>query len=201
MSRKTVGLALGVAGSVAFLAFGADLVRDRNTAIELRSQFESKESDTSDGARNPQNQAQHSELDAIQERGSGSTHYLIGPEDPRLPADQDHLADVYNNLAMTYRVQGRLAEAEEFHRRELEIYRSTHGLDSPKVAQSLDNLAHLYIDQGRYQEAEPIYRRALTIWEKILGSDNALLAKEQEHYSDLLRKIGRSTEPGKQLPT
>lgn len=45
-----------------------------------------------------------------------------------LPADQDHHADGDNNLVMTYRVQGRFAEAEEFLRRELETHRSARRL-------------------------------------------------------------------------
>ena len=71
--------------------------------------------------------------------------------DPRLPT-------TLNTLAESYRMQGRLAEAEPLFRRSLGIREKALGPDHPSVGLALNNLAALYEAQGRLADAEPLKR-------------------------------------------
>jgi tetratricopeptide (TPR) repeat protein len=74
-------------------------------------------------------------------------------------ADAPETATALNNLAVTYNVLARYAEAEQLFRRAIEIGEKTLGKDHPTIATRYNNLALLLYDQGRYAEAEPLFRR------------------------------------------
>ncbi len=82
---------------------------------------------------------------------------------------------------MTYFRQGRYAEAEPLHRRDLAIREATRGPDHPEVAASLNNLALHYDQRGKFDEAEPLYRKALGITRKTLGTGHPDVAASLEH--------------------
>ncbi len=61
-----------------------------------------------------------------------------------------------NNLASTYRNQGRLKEAEELQAKEWDICKRTLGAEHPNTLTSMNNLADTYWNQGRLKEAEEL---------------------------------------------
>ena len=107
---------------------------------------------------------------------------------PRAPTDQ---AGDLNNRAVSFRSQGRYAEAEPLFRQALDIMERAKGAEHLDVAIILNNLGELYYIQGRYAQAEPLYQRALAIKEKVLGPDDLGLATTLENYSALLARTNR----------
>ena len=107
---------------------------------------------------------------------------------PGAPTDQ---AGDLNNRAVSFRSQGRYAEAEPLFRQALDIMERAKGAEHLDVAIILNNLGELYYIQGRYAQAEPLYQRALAIKEKVLGPDDLGLATTLENYSALLARTNR----------
>ena len=83
--------------------------------------------------------------------------------------DPEGLATTLNNLALVYRKQGRLEEAERLHTRSLNLLQDTLGPNDARVAMSLHNLAAVYREQGRIEEARPLQERAVAVADKSLG--------------------------------
>src|SRR5439155_3040183 len=110
---------------------------------------------------------------------------------PSAPTDQ---AGDLNNRAVSFRSQGRYAEAEPLFRQALEITEHAKGAEHLDVAIILNNLGELYYVQGRYAEAEPLYQRALSIKEKMLGPDDLGLATTLENYAVLLARTNREDQ-------
>ncbi len=81
----------------------------------------------------------------------------FGPQDPRLAAS-------LNNLAELYHAQGRYAEAEPFYERALAIWEKVLGPDHPHVAKGLENSAALLRKTGRATEAAKMEARAKGGW-------------------------------------
>ncbi len=103
-------------------------------------------------------------------------------------------AAIINNLGETYRIQGRVKEAEPLHREALRIRKKVLGEDNQLTASSFSNLGGIYSSQGRYKEAELFIRKALEIDKKILGEEHPEIATDlsnlgtiyqyQENYKD-----------------
>jgi tetratricopeptide (TPR) repeat protein len=108
-----------------------------------------------------------------------------------LNPDHRDVAVSLNNLALLYRDQGHLAEAEPLLKRTLAIDEKVFGPEHPNVAISLNNLAVLYNDQGRLVEAEPLYQRALAIREKVLGPQHPNVATTLNNLAGLYQDLGR----------
>ncbi|MGH9847981.1 MAG: tetratricopeptide repeat protein [Blastocatellia bacterium] len=110
-----------------------------------------------------------------------------------LGADHPDVARSLDKLAMTYRAQGRYAQAKPLDRRALsirekalEINAKTLGPDHPDVVTSLEDLAGHYYRQGRYEQAEPLYKRALAIGEKALAINEQALGPD---HPDVIRSL------------
>jgi tetratricopeptide (TPR) repeat protein len=92
-----------------------------------------------------------------------------------------------NDLAASYKNQGRYDEAEPLYLRALEIRTSQLGNNHPDVARSLNNLGVLYQSQGRYGEAESLHLRSLDITERNLGKDHPDLSNNLNNLAELYR--------------
>ncbi len=114
----------------------------------------------------------------------------FGEQDPRLAAN-------LNNLAALYNAQGRYVQAEPLFQRALAIVEKALGPEHPHVATSLNNLAALYIAQGKYTEAEPLYQRALLVLTRAVGPEHPGVATMLENYARMLRVLNRHDEAEK----
>ena len=81
--------------------------------------------------------------------------------------DKDTLTSI-NNLAVSYRKQGKYTEAELLYKHCLQLREKVLGQKHPDTIISINNLALLYYYQGRYVEAEPLYKRCLQLSDKVL---------------------------------
>jgi tetratricopeptide (TPR) repeat protein len=79
------------------------------------------------------------------------------------------VANTINLLALLYRQQDRLQDAEQLYLRGIK-YRERHfGKKHPMLALSLRNMAHFYLEQKKSAEAEPLLKRAFEIEDQAKG--------------------------------
>ncbi len=77
-----------------------------------------------------------------------------------------------NNLAMLLEASGRLAEAEDLIRRDLQGLIATYGENHPDVGIATGNLGRVIGSAGDATEAARLYKRAWAIHEKSLGAQH-----------------------------
>jgi tetratricopeptide (TPR) repeat protein len=73
--------------------------------------------------------------------------------------DHPSVAAHLNNLAVNYRTQGKLAEAEPLYKRTLDIWEKTLGPDNSLVLFALKNYVDLLRQMGRDAEADTYQSR------------------------------------------
>ncbi|MEO7932213.1 MAG: tetratricopeptide repeat protein [Chthoniobacterales bacterium] len=91
--------------------------------------------------------------------------------------DACEVATIHNNLAMTYKLMGKLDLAETHYHKALEIYERVRGADHPEVATMLNNLGALYIAQQDFDMAEVMHLRALGLRQKAYGGNHPDVAQ------------------------
>jgi tetratricopeptide (TPR) repeat protein len=96
-------------------------------------------------------------------------------------------AALMNDLALLYRAQSRVADAEATLERALKTYEDAKGSQSSGAAMVLHNLGILYLRQKDFARAEVSLTRALAIREKTFGSRHPAVA-------DTLDALGEATE-------
>ena len=111
----------------------------------------------------------------------------LDPQDQRVADNLTRLAQAHLNL-------GELTEAELLYRRDLDLERKLHGIDSEQVATTLNNLGSIYQDVGRVDESEAAYNEALKMREKVLGPDHPEYADTLVNFASLRRQMGRDAE-------
>ena len=81
-------------------------------------------------------------------------------------AEHTSTLDTVNNLAVLYKNQDKMAEAEEMYIRALKGYEKAWGAEHTSTLNTVNTLAILYSDQGKMAEAEEMLLRALKGKEK-----------------------------------
>ncbi|KAF6813678.1 kinesin light [Colletotrichum musicola] len=90
---------------------------------------------------------------------------ILGQEHP------DTLTSM-NNLASTYRNQGRWKEAEKLNVRVMETRKRVLGEEHPSTLASMNNLASTFWNQGRWKKAEELEVRVMETRKTVLGEDH-----------------------------
>lgn len=94
-----------------------------------------------------------------------------------LGEEHPQTVDVRTNMAVVWRDQGRLREAEELDRKTLTERRSLRGDYHPAVDNGLTALAATLALEGRYAEARPLAERGLAMRRAIHGGDHRSVAE------------------------
>jgi tetratricopeptide (TPR) repeat protein len=81
------------------------------------------------------------------------------------------------SLALSYRAQGRYAEAEPLFLQAAETLQRTIGADHPLTLRVKYNLAELYRRRKRFVEAESLFNQALEAHRRVFGDDNLYTAQ------------------------
>ena len=102
-----------------------------------------------------------------------------------------------DNLAVLYLNQGRLDEAERYHKRAIVLLEEALGREHSSVGQAVGNLGALLNEAGRYAEAEPLLRRGLAIAAAQPTKDPVVIGVIQDNLAGLLRIVGRHAEARK----
>ena len=90
---------------------------------------------------------------------------VLGPEHPDTLTSMD-------NLASTYRNQGRWTEAEKLFVQVMETRKTVLGPEHPDTLTSMDNLASTYRNQGRWTEAEKLQVQVMETSKTVLGPEH-----------------------------
>ena len=109
---------------------------------------------------------------------------------------QKTLYDGFTDAGTKAGEEGRLAEAEKSFSLALQEAEKFDQGD-PRLPTSLDNLATVYEAEKKYAEGEALFKRSLAIDEKILGPNDSTIADRLEVYSELLRKMGKTSDADK----
>ena len=91
---------------------------------------------------------------------------LVRIREQALRPTHPQLVKSLGDLAESYRLQGRYAEAESCYLKSLAINETVHGKDHPSVAAVLQELAKLCGSQRKKNEAEQYQQRAAAIFRK-----------------------------------
>ena len=103
-------------------------------------------------------------------------------------------ARALDNLALTRKGLGRIADAKAGHRDALLLWETTRGAGSPEVARCLTHLATLYLSERRYDEAEPLLLRAVAAWESSPNPNDLYALITLSCCGDLYRSTGRGAQ-------
>src|ERR1700761_1189728 len=99
-----------------------------------------------------------------------------------------------NNLAETYRLQGRYKEAEELDARVAEARKRVLGEEHRDTLTSMHNLAGTYHEQGRYKEAEELYVGVVEARKRVLGEEHRDTLLTMANLAGTYREQGRYKE-------
>ncbi|KAL7755426.1 hypothetical protein ACKLNR_014524 [Fusarium oxysporum f. sp. zingiberi] len=102
-----------------------------------------------------------------------------------------------NNLASTYRKQGRWEEAEKLFVEVMEMSKAKLGVDHPSTLTSMANLASTYRKQGRWKEAEKLEVEVMQTRKAKLGVDHPDTLTSVANLASTYRKKGRWKEAEK----
>jgi tetratricopeptide (TPR) repeat protein/predicted Ser/Thr protein kinase len=114
-------------------------------------------------------------------------------EESGLSASADP-ATIVNSLALSLRLQRRLADAESIYREQLEAETQRHGPETPYAALLMNNLGSLLHERTRFDEAEALYRRALDLRERHYGPDGVETLVTASNLAKFLTDLRRFDE-------
>lgn len=133
------------------------------------------------------NAGQYEAAIAQQEEVLATLERLVG-------AEHETAIAAANNLALFYREQGRLGEAETTIRQAVAAGEDALGPDDPVLITALNNLGGILVDLGNYEEAERAFERALSICEAAEGAASTCAAINLNDLSILYGRQGRRQE-------
>jgi tetratricopeptide (TPR) repeat protein len=130
-------------------------------------------------------------------------------EEMALGSDHPHIAGLLNDLAIIYRAQGKVVEAEQSFKRSLAIFEN--GPNQDNVSTELNNLANLYFSEGRYADALALVKRTIndnrvqrSIALKVLYTSvlkNVLVSSEGVELSSIIFQHTHSSAAEKAVST
>jgi len=103
-------------------------------------------------------------------------------------------AAVHDVLGSTYDALGLHREAEEHHRRALELREEVFGPEHELVATSLAHLAVALHHGQELEAAEPVARRAVAMRRRLLGEEHADVAESIDRLAALLIQMNHHVE-------
>ncbi|KAF6804329.1 Kinesin light chain 5, partial [Colletotrichum plurivorum] len=107
----------------------------------------------------------YSKAEVIVQQAVSTRAEILGQEHPSTLTSM-------NNLALTYRNQGRWKEAEELFVRVMETRERVLGEEHPDTLTSMANLASTFWNQGRWKEAEELDVRVMEMNKRVVGEEH-----------------------------
>ncbi|KAH8675241.1 hypothetical protein BX600DRAFT_431834 [Xylariales sp. PMI_506] len=109
---------------------------------------------------------------------AASEEVLLETRKTKLGVDHPDTLTSMDNLALTYRKQGRFEEAEQLNVQVLETRKTKFGVDHPDTLTSMNNLASTYRKQGRFEEAEQLNVQVLETSKTKLGVEAISITRQ-----------------------
>ncbi len=104
------------------------------------------------------------------------------------------VAELHNDLGMTYKYAGRFAEADEAYGRARAILEAMPDADPEDLAALFHNLGGLAHARGDFEAAEPLARRAIEIRSQALGERALATLLDRSAHAAILTGLGRIDE-------
>jgi tetratricopeptide (TPR) repeat protein len=99
-----------------------------------------------------------------------------------------------NNLAATYAVLGRLADALKLHEEALALQKLSLGPDHPDTLAGMLNVAATYFEVGRHADALKLFEETLGLMKAKLGPDHPATLTCMDNLAEGLSVMGRHAE-------
>ncbi|HEV3120053.1 MAG TPA: serine/threonine-protein kinase, partial [Gemmataceae bacterium] len=106
------------------------------------------------------------------ETAAGQLQRALGIHTDQLGADDAETLRTANNLAMSYRDQGKLPDAQNLLEQTLKARTAKLGPEHTDTVQSMQNLATVYAERGRYHDGLKLREQVLAIRKLQLGPDD-----------------------------
>jgi tetratricopeptide (TPR) repeat protein len=140
----------------------------------------------------------HLQLTSLIE-ASGDVEATIAATEAAIPAleassaeDQLNAARLRNNLALTYKRQGRFALAEQHYLRSVEAIEAAVGRESEEVASLYNNLGGLYLAAGFAEQAKEMFQEALDVRKPLLGAQHPDVSQTLSNLAIACHELGDS---------
>ncbi|HET6572384.1 MAG TPA: tetratricopeptide repeat protein [Fimbriiglobus sp.] len=102
-------------------------------------------------------------------------------------------AGAINQVALAYKLSGRVREAGPLYEHSLAVFRKLRP-DSPDTAQLMHNLAAVYAATGRGEEAERLYLSGLKLVAEKAGTGHPMYSQGQHNLATFYSQEGRNAE-------
>ncbi|KAH8671374.1 hypothetical protein BX600DRAFT_411360 [Xylariales sp. PMI_506] len=121
-------------------------------------------------------------------------HILTAVEVGQESADKDDTWRLLYNVAETYRITAKYAQAEQMYRQVLELQKEVLGRDHPDTLSSMNHLATVLDNQGKCLEAEQIHQQVLELRKAVLGRDHLYTLSSMNNLALVLDSQGKCLE-------
>lgn len=91
-------------------------------------------------------------------------------------------------LALLYRKQGRLDEAENMYMDVMNARKERIGLDHPDTLGTMANLASTFASQGKWDEAQSLLSPTVQTMQQVLGSQHPDTLSAMENLSNIYKR-------------
>lgn len=108
------------------------------------------------------------------------------------PPDHETAGQLRNNVALTYKRQGKFALAEQHYLRAIEALEKTTGDDTVEYAALYNNLGSLYYAAGFADQAQEVFVTALKLREKLLGATHPDVAQSHGNIAAVHYELGNN---------
>jgi len=106
--------------------------------------------------------------------------------DRRLGASEQNLMSSMSNIAVTYSMLGRFAEASDMHRDVYFGYVRLHGEEHINALQAASNYADSLLSLRRFEETKLLMRKMMPMTRRVLGDENILTLRMKKIYAEAL---------------
>lgn len=115
--------------------------------------------------------------------------------------DYETAAQMRNNVALTYKRQGKFALAEQHYLRAVEALEKTTGNDTVEYAALYNNLGSLYYAAGFSDQAGEVFETALALRKKLLGENHPDVAQSHCNMAAVQHELGNDDAAQKSFET
>ena len=109
------------------------------------------------------------------------------------PPDHETAGQLRNNVALTYKRQGKFALAEQHYLRAVEALEKTSGTETLDYAALYNNLGSLYYAAGFSDQAREVFETALKVRQQLLGDSHPDVAQSHCNLAAVQHELGNDT--------
>ena len=117
------------------------------------------------------------------------------------PPDMETAGQLRNNVALTYKRQGKFALAEQHYLRAVEALEKTTGNETVEYAALYNNLGSLYYAAGFADQAGEVFETALALRRKLLGETHPDIAQSHCNMAAVQHELSNDAAAQKSFET